>query len=355
MIKKYCQKLLREINWLAKKIKRNVRLMEVCGTHTQTTIRYGIRKLMPENVKLVTGPGCPVCITPQEDIDAVVSLALAGIPIASYGDVLRVPGFYGSLEKAKSEGAWVREVYSIEEAIEFKKNKKNLVFFGIGFETTAPMTALAVKRGLTVYSAHRLFFPAMSALLKIHNSKKQKGQGIDGFICPGHVSTIIGSRPYQALKVPQVISGFEPEDVLLSIYLLLKQIYEGKAKVENQYFRSVKPEGNPKAYKLIFEVFDRVDAVWRGFGILPKSGLEIKKKYSKFDAKIKYKEIIEESKLKAKISKKKTPCRCAEIILGLEESENCPLFKKICTPQNPQGPCMVSIEGACYNKFQYHL
>lgn len=337
------KKIIKEIGNLARSIGRKVNLMEVCGTHTQTASRYGIRKIIPENIKLVTGPGCPVCITPQEDIDAIINLALAGVPIACYGDVLRVPGFYGSLDQAREKGAFVKEVYSVEEALSCRKEKPELVFFGIGFETTAPMTAVAIKEGLTVYSAHRLFFPAMEALLKI------KGLKIDGFICPGHVSTVIGSKPYRKLKIPQVISGFEPEDMLASVYLLLKQIAEGRAEVENEYSRSVMPDGNPRAYNLIFEVFDAAEGTWRGFGSIPSSGLEIKEKYSAFDAKIKYKDIL--SKIDFSKSKLSTGCRCAQVILGLEESKECPLFKRVCHPGNPKGPCMVSTEGACYIEF----
>ncbi len=345
MKKQFIKNLLKKIDNLAKRIKREVKLMEVCGTHTQTVVRYGIRKLMPENVKLTTGPGCPVCVTPQQDIDAAVNLALAGVPLVSYGDVLRVPGYYGSLDQARSQGCWVKEVYSIEEALKYQKEKPDLVFFGIGFETTAPMSALAIKQGLVVYSAHKLFFSALVALLEI---KKLR---IDGFICPGHVSTIIGSNPYKKLKVPQVISGFEPEDVLLSIYLLLKQISENKAKAENEYTRSVKSEGNLKAKKLIFEVFDAVDSNWRGLGRIPKSGLEIKKRYSNFDAKRKYRSIL--SKIDFTKSKISSSCCCSEIILGLKEPKDCPLFRKICQPQTPQGPCMVSVEGACWVEFNY--
>lgn len=344
-IKKEDKNILEKIEFLAKKIKRPIRLMEVCGTHTQTTVKYGIRKMMPKNIKLVTGPGCPVCITPQEDIDAIVNLALKGIPIACYGDVLKVPGFYGSLEQARQKGAWVKEVYSIEEALMLQKEKPDLVFFAIGFETTSPMTVLGIKKGLTIYSAHRLFIPAMKALLKIPKLK------IDGFICPGHVSTITGIKPYQKLKFPQVISGFEPEDVLISIYLLLKQISENRAEVENEYIRSVKFEGNLMAYNLIFEAFDIVDGNWRGFGIIPKSALKIKKKFAHLDAKIKYKKILD--KIDLLKSKKTKGCSCAEIILGLKEPSFCPLFKKVCSPENPFGPCMVSVEGACYIEHNY--
>lgn len=344
-MEKLIKNVLEKIHFLAKKIKREIRLMEVCGTHTQTVVRYGIRELMPKNVKLTTGPGCPVCIIPQKDIDAAVNLALAGIPIASYGDVLRVPGFYGSLSGAKRKGAWVREVYSVEEALKLQKEKPELVFFGIGFETTAAMTAWAVKKGLMVYSAHRLFFPALKALLK---TKKIK---VDGLICPGHVSTIIGFEPYQEIKIPQVISGFEPEDVLISIYLLLKQISENRAEAENEYTRSVRPKGNPQAIKLMFEVFEPRDGDWRGIGNIPKTGLEIKKRYQRFDAKIKYKDIL--AKIDFSKSEIPTGCSCPEIILGIKTPKHCPLFKKICSPENPKGPCMVSIEGACNVEYRF--
>jgi hydrogenase expression/formation protein HypD len=339
------KKILKEIESLAKKINRLVYLMEVCGTHTQTVARYGIRNLMPKNIKLISGPGCPVCVTAQEDIDAVVHLALSGIPIACYGDVLRVPGCKGSLDQARGQGARVKEVYSIEEALVRQKEEPDLVFFGIGFETTAPMTALAIKRGLIVYSAHKLFLPAMEALLKLGEIK------IDGFICPGHVSTIIGSKPYQKFGAPQVISGFEPEDVLVSICLLLRQIAEGRAEVENEYIRSVKPAGNPQAQKLLSEVFDIKEAHWRGFGIIPQSGLEIKKEYQACDAKVKHRKIL--AQFDYSKSRPIKGCCCSEIIRGLKKSSDCPLFKKVCTPENPQGPCMVSLEGACNVSFRY--
>ncbi|HHE67668.1 MAG TPA: hydrogenase formation protein HypD [Candidatus Parcubacteria bacterium] len=339
------QELLKEIKRLAKKIKKEVRLMEVCGTLTQTSVSFGIRNLMPKNIKLITGPGCPVCITPQEEIDAVVNLALKGVPIATYGDVLRVPGFYGSLEEARGQGAWVREVYSAEEALFLQKKKPDLIFFGIGFETTAPMTALSVKKGLNVYSAHRLFFPALAALLKVPGLK------IDGFLCPGHVSAIIGSEIYKRLKFPSVVSGFEPEDLLISIYLLLKQIFEKRREAENEYWRSVEPKGNFAAYKAIFDVFEVKDAQWRGLGKIARSGLELKRKYAAQDAKVKYKNILKGIDFsKSKLDK---ACSCAEVLLGKKEPKDCPLFQRVCSPRSPKGPCMVSVEGPCYIEFNY--
>lgn len=337
--------LIELIGGIALKIGRNVNLMEVCGTHTQAVARHGIRSLMPKNVKLTTGPGCPVCVTAQEDIDAIVSLALAGMPVATYGDMMRVPGYFGNLDGARERGAEVFAVYSTEDALDLRKKYPDLVFFGLGFETTTPMTAYAVKKGLTVYSTHKLFLPAMEALLKIGELK------IDGYICPGHVSTIIGVKPYEVMKVPQVITGFTAEDILVGVYMLLKQIKENRVEVENEYLRSVRIEGNPKAYGEIFEVFDVADGNWRGFGIIPKSGLEIKKKYSKLDAKVKYKDILD--KIDFSKSRRPTPCKCGEIIRGLKEPRQCPVFRKLCTPENPVGPCMVSSEGGCNVEYRY--
>ena len=337
------EKLLDKIFQVAIQIKREVVLMEVCATHTQTVSSSGIRSLLPKNVKLLTGPGCPVCVTAQEDIDRVVALAQAGVPIATYGDMLRVPGFFGSLEQARSQGAKVFSVYSIEEALELKKDFPDLVFLGLGFETTTPMTAVALKNGLVVYSAHKLFLPAMNVLLQSGEVK------IDGFISPGHIATIIGTTPFKHLKVAQVITGFEAEDVLVAIYLLLCQIWDGKKEVENEYVRLVKKDGNQVAQKLITENFQICDGNWRGFGEIPNSGLEVKN--PKLNAKIKYRKIL--SKIDFSQSKKPTGCRCGEIIRGTLSPKQCPMFGKACTPENPYGPCMVSQEGACNNYFRY--
>ncbi len=333
------QKTLKNIKTVAKKIGRNINLMEVCGTHTQAISRFGIRNILPENVNLITGPGCPVCVTAQKDVDAIVSLALSGIPIATYGDVLRVPGVFGSLNDAREKGAKVFDVYSVEDALKIQKNFSKLVFFGIGFDTTTPMTAYAVKKGLNIYSAHKLFLPAMEALLKIGEIK------IDGFINPGHVSAIVGVNVYKSMKVAQVIAGFEAKDVLEGIYLLLKQIAENRKDVENQYDRVVETGGNLKARKIIFDVFEVNSGNWRGFGDIPGSGLELKKKYARQDAKIIYKDILN----KVDFSKSKEPigCSCGEIIRGLKTPKQCPMFGKKCVPENPIGPCMVSVEGAC--------
>lgn len=339
------QKIIIQINKISKEIGREVSLMEVCGTHTQAISRYGIREVLPKNVKLITGPGCPVCVTAQKDIDAIVSLALAGIPVATYGDMLRVPGYFGSLDQAREKGAQVFAVYSVDEVLDLAGKNNEVVFFGLGFETTTPMTAWGIKNGLTVYSAHKIFLPAMQALLNTGEIK------IDGFIDPGHVSAIIGSIPYQKLKIPQVITGFEMQDVLEGIFLLLNQIKNDDLRVLNQYSRVVKTGGNKKIQKIIQEVFEISDGEWRGFGIISGSGLEIKNKYQKFDAKIKYRDILS----KVDFSKSKDPagCKCGDVIRGLIEPKKCTMFGKICTPDNPVGPCMVSVEGACNVSFRY--
>lgn len=337
--------MIKKINKIAREIGRDVSLMEVCGTHTQVISRFGIRELLPKNIKLITGPGCPVCVTAQRDIDAIINLALAGIPVATYGDLLRVPGYFGSLNEAREKGAQVFDVYSVAEALEKQKEFPALVFFGLGFETTTPMTAWGIKNGLTIYSAHKIFLPAMQVLMNMGKVR------IDGFIDPGHVSAIIGTGPYKKLKIPQVITGFEMQDVLEGILLLLTQIKNKDLTVINQYARVVRDDGNKNIRKLIQEVFEVTDGDWRGFGIIPGSGLEIRDKYKKFDAKVKYKDILD----KVDFSKSKDPsgCKCGDVIRGLMESKQCPLFEKLCTPDNPVGPCMVSVEGACNVGYRY--
>lgn len=337
--------LVKKINKISKEIGQDISLMEVCGTHTQAISRYGIREILPKNIKLITGPGCPVCVTAQKDIDAIVNLALAGIPVATYGDLLRVTGHFGSLNEAREKGARVFSVYSVEEALTIKKEYPEVVFFGLGFETTTPMTAWGIKNGLTVYSAHKIFLPAMQALLNMGEIK------IDGFIDPGHVSVVIGEKPYANLKVPQVIIGFEARDVLEGILLLLIQIKNKDLKVINQYQRVVRLEGNKKIRDLIDDVFEVTDGEWRGFGNISNSGLKIRSKHKKFDAKVKYKDILD--RVDFSHSKDPAGCKCGDVIRGLIESKKCPMFGKICTPDNPVGPCMVSVEGACNLSFRF--
>lgn len=339
------EKILKKIRAKAAQIGRPLRFMELCGTHSQTIAAGGLKSLMPKNIKLIAGPGCPVCVTDQSDIDVMVGLALEGIPIAVYGDAVNVPGNIMSLEQARQKSADVSIIYSVEDAMKLKKDKPNLVFFGLGFETTAPMTAWAVKYGLTVYSAHKIFPPAMAALLA------NKDIRVDGFINPGHVSAIIGTEVYKKFKVPQVIAGFEGLDVLRAINLLLEQILAGKAEVENEYTRVVRKNGNVKAKKIIEEFFEIADAKWRGLGEIKKSGLKIRKKYQKQDAEFVYKELIK--KIKAQIKPKPSACCCGLVLQGLIEPRECKLFKKVCTPDNPQGACMVSVEGSCNIEYRY--
>ena len=339
------QKLLQGIQDKAKQIGRPLRLMELCGTHSQSIAQHGIKSLMPKNVKLVSGPGCPVCVTDQTDIDVMVGLALAGVPVAVYGDTMQVPGNLMSLEEAKRQGADVSIVYDITEAVTMSQKKKSLVFFGLGFETTTGMTAWAIQQGLIVYCSHKIFPPAMSALLANKQIK------VDGFLNPGHVSAIIGTKVYEQFKIPQVIAGFDGEDVLLAIEMLLAQILENRKDVENAYPRLVSVDGNSKARKLISEVFEISDARWRGLGEIKKSGLKIRKKYKKQDAEFVYTDLIK--KIKKEIKPKSSACKCGLVLQGLIESKECPLFGKVCTPDNPQGACMVSVEGSCNVEYRY--
>lgn len=347
------KKILKDIYRKAKIVKRQLRFMELCGTHSQTVAANGIKNILPGNVKLVSGPGCPVCVTDQSDIDVMVGLARQGVPIAVYGDAINVPGNIMSLEEARRNGADVRIVYDISEAVKMKEKKSSLTFFGLGFETTTPMTAWAIKKGLIVYSAHKIFPPAMAALLK------NKGIKVDGFINPGHVSAIIGAKIYKKFRVPQVIAGFEGLDVLKAVNMLLGQIINKEAKVENEYSRVVKKEGNKKARYLISEVFEIKDAKWRGLGEIKNSGLKIRAKYKKQDAEHVYKDLIKEiirfaSRRMAEETKPKpSACKCGLVLQGLIEPRDCPLFKKICSPDNPQGACMVSVEGSCNIEYRY--
>ena len=337
--------ILKNIHEKAEKIGRPIRLMELCGTHAQTIAEHGIKMLIPKNITLVSGPGCPVCVTDQSDIDVIVGLALAGIPIAVYGDTMQVPGNAMSLEEARRSGANVEIVYSISEAVKLQKEKPSLVFFGLGFETTTGMTAWAIKNGLTVYSAHKLFPPAMEALLA--NDKIR----VDGFINPGHVSAIIGTEVYQRFKIPQVVAGFSGGDVLVAIDMLLTQILKKESRVENAYGSLVKKNGNPKALKLITEFFEVSDARWRGLGEIKNSGLKIRKKYQTQNAQFVHRKLIE--KIKKDIKIKPNACKCGLVLQGLIESKDCPLFRRVCTPDNPQGACMVSVEGSCNVEYRY--
>ena len=332
-----------------------LRIMHICGTHERTISKYGLRSILPPEVEVLSGPGCPVCVTSTQDIDLAIAIANSGAMVVSFGDMMRVPGSNGSLFDARSHGADIRMVYSIDDAIELTKNNPNrdVVFFGIGFETTAPANAAAVLRGLpdnfSILSSHKLVPPAMEVLTKDIN--------VDSFIAPGHISTIIGTKPYQPFAkkgFPIVIAGFEPRDVLLSIAMLQQQAVSGMSKVENAYPRVVSTQGNIIAQKMMQEVFDVIDSQWRGIGIIEGSGLRLKKEFEQWDSALKYIEIYENVKNKESGSDSDLPgCMCAEVLTARANPSECPIFGINCTPNNPVGPCMVSLEGMCYNWYKY--
>jgi len=327
-------------------------LMEVCGTHTVAIARHGLRQALPPGVRLISGPGCPVCVTPQEQIDHFIALGgVEGVTLATFGDMLRVPGSQQSLEQARASGADVRLVYSPMDAVALASRlpDRQVAFFGIGFETTAPAVALAItearRQGLANFSvlcAHKLIPPAMLALL---DSQVQ----VDGFICPGHVSVIIGSdafRPIAERGKPCVVAGFEPADILRAVQLLLRQIADGRAEVESEYGRVVRPQGNLKAQELVRRVFRVADARWRGIGEIPQSGLALAGEFAEFDAA---------RRLTVDLPPAREPsgCRCGDVLRGMMDPPGCPLFGTTCTPASPVGSCMVSSEGACQAHYRY--
>ncbi|HUV51151.1 MAG TPA: hydrogenase formation protein HypD [Anaerolineae bacterium] len=343
------------INRIKKISQRKIRLMEVCGTHTMSIFRNGIRALLPDSISLLSGPGCPVCVTDQKEIDAFIGLARADdVIIATFGDLIRVPGTDSSLQKELANGRDIRVVYSTFDSLEIarKNPDKKVVFLGVGFETTAPTiaaTIISAKEAnldnFFVFSAHKIVPPALDALMQT------KGVKIDGFILPGHVSVIIGTKAYlpffEKHKMPCVIAGFEPSDILQSISILVEQIESNTPELINGYPRAVTFDGNKKAQKIMEDVFETVDVKWRGIGVIPKSGLKIRKRFSSFDAA----EMIEFS---APESKDPKACACGEILTGLKLPPECPLYKKVCTPMDPVGPCMVSSEGTCAAYYRYH-
>ncbi|MCF8307894.1 MAG: hydrogenase formation protein HypD [Bacteroidales bacterium] len=327
--------------------------MEVCGSHTHAIRRFGLPSLLPENIRLLSGPGCPVCVTDQNYINRAVELALNNDTIiATYGDLLHVPGNDKSLNDCREEDADVRVVYSSLDALAIASQnpEKSVVFLAIGFETTAPATAIAIQKAdsqninnLFFLSAHKIMPPAMKAVI-------DDGVTLNGYICPGHVSTITGKSIYEDFpekyKVATVISGFEPTDILQSILMLIRQVNSGDFKTEIQYKRAVKPEGNVRAQQVMDEVFEiKVDR-WRGFGTIPASGLKLNNRYSEYDADKKFSIPIPEPE-------EDNGCICGEILKGRKEPEECRLFATVCTPRNPKGACMVSAEGSCNAHFKY--
>ncbi|MFA4889063.1 MAG: hydrogenase formation protein HypD [Candidatus Omnitrophota bacterium] len=334
----------------------DIRIMEVCGTHTQSFFRFGLSGLLPARLKLISGPGCPVCVSPQEYIDRAISIAgVKDTLVLTFGDMLRVPGTRSSLENERWKSGNPRVVYSPWESLNTAQRNpdKRVVFLAVGFETTAPAIALTILaaqkqklKNLSFFCALKAIPPAMQFLLA---DKRLK---INAFLCPGHVSAIIGTRPYEFIarryKVGCCVAGFEPLDILEGIYFLLLQIKSKRAKVVNQYARLVRPEGNPKAKAAISAVFQKCPAVWRGLGEIPQSGLKIKKTFSRFDT-----EKVFALKPIAQGAAKKSRCLCGDVLKGLVTPRDCPLFGKACNPGHPFGPCMVTHEGACNAYFKY--
>ncbi|NIU38521.1 hydrogenase formation protein HypD [Candidatus Bathyarchaeota archaeon] len=322
-----------------------VKICHVCGTHEWTISHHGLRSLLPETVDVIAGPGCPVCIVPAAEIDEAITLALNGVTITTFGDLLRVPGSEMSLQEARAQGGDVRIVYSVSDAAQMAKKElhHDFAFFAIGFETTAPSTAVEIlnepSSNLSFLVSHRLIPPAMELLLGIGDLH------IDGFIAPGHVSTIIGMKPYEifpeAYHMPTIVAGFEPLDVLFTISMLLQQIRSNEAKLENEYRRVVAWEGNVKAQRLMEQVFDVASGRWRGLGKVPASTLALKEEFAKFDARKKYNVNIEDARDLL------PGCLCHLVMIGKIKPSDCKLYMKQCTPQTPRGACMVSMEGTC--------
>jgi hydrogenase expression/formation protein HypD len=330
-----------------------VRIMEVCGTHTMEIGRLGLRKLLPENIELISGPGCPVCVTPASYFDALAGLALEkDVRIAAFGDLFRVPGNRTSLAQAKARGAAIDIVSSPRAALAVAENNagREIVFTAVGFETTAPATAAAVreaaarKRGnLSFCVAHRLVPPALEALCA------DPALNVSAFLLPGHVSAVIGEAAYAPLgnrKIPGVVTGFEPLDILAGIVSILEMLSKNSPSIQNLYPRVARKEGNIAARKLIHDIYEPVDAVWRGMGTLPASGLRLRPRWGEWDAERKYGLVIDKDEMPP-------GCSCGDVLKGLRRPDGCALFGKACTPGHPVGPCMVSSEGSCAAFYKY--
>ncbi|KAF0181060.1 MAG: hydrogenase expression/formation protein HypD [Nitrospirae bacterium] len=342
------------IEKLYAKINRPINLMEVCGTHTVALFKHGIRGLLPDGLRLLSGPGCPVCVTSIKDVDKAIALAQrTDVILATYGDMMRVPGGKLSLSGAKAEGADIRIIYSPLDCLTMAKDNpsKKIVFFSAGFETTAPNAAATLveadRQGVEnfyVYSVHKVVPPALSALLQSDDVR------IDGFLLPGHVSTIIGTRVYDFLAAdygkPCVVAGFGAQDILSAIVMLLRQMAEGRAAVEIQYTSVVTPEGNPKAAKFIEDCFEPCDSYWRGIGVIPGSGLCMRDSFRHRNA---------EAVLPVNVPDYPEPkgCMCGLVLRGVKTPNECRLFGTACTPERPVGACMVSTEGSCAAYYRF--
>lgn len=343
---------------LARSVKRPMRVMEVCGSHTMSIFRNGVRSILPEGMELLSGPGCPVCVTSAPHMDAFIAMAdMPGVRVVTFGDLFRVPGSNGSLSQASARGAKIDIVYSPMDALDIAKNHPNeiVVFLGVGFETTTPGIAATIMSAqvqgidnFCIFSTQKTMPAPLEALLDDPELK------IDGLLCPGHVSTIIGAKAYEPLArdygLACAVAGFETADLLSGLISLAQQIEKDEAKVENCYPRAVSYEGNIRAQKLVEHIFEVSDMSWRGLGVIAKSGLQIRDEFAQFDA---------EKRLNIVLGDTPEPkgCICGEILKGKAIPTACPLFNKRCTPGNPVGPCMVSSEGTCaaYHKYGQDL
>ncbi|MDI3280201.1 MAG: hydrogenase formation protein HypD [Bacillota bacterium] len=353
-------RILESIRSRLERLQRPIRLMEVCGTHTVNISRHGLRQLLPPHLHLLSGPGCPVCVTDQKDIDLIMELARErDVIVTTYGDMMRVPGSRTTLQEEKAAGCDVRVVYSPLDALAVAREnpQRKVIFYAVGFETTAPMAAasleLAVKQGLRNFfmlSVHKTVPPALEALLTARDV------ALDGFILPGHVSTVIGAAAYEPLvrkyRVPSVIAGFEPVDVLRAVDMLLAQLEEGRAEVEIEYERVVTREGNRAAQEVIAEYFVPCDSVWRGIGKIPGSGLELQPRWAEYNARVQFavEDLLARLPEPPPLTK---ACSCGEVLKGAKLPPECPLFGRVCTPAAPVGPCMVSSEGSCAAYYRY--
>ena len=345
-MKDMSQKLITKINDLATPVK----IMHVCGSHEHTIMENGIRSLLPEEVEIIAGPGCPVCVVPSREIDEALELIDRGVTITTFGDMLRVPGSERSLADAKAEGGDVRVVYGINRAIEIAEKQDNdVAFISAGFETTAPTTAAELlstpPENFSVLSCHRLIPPAIDFLI---NSGETS---LNALIQPGHVCTIIGTKPFEYFStdygIPQVVAGFNPLDILMSVYMILRQIHNETPKIENEYRRAVRDEGNVIAQEKMDEVFEVTSREWRGFPKIPNSILEIKSEFADFNAREKYDIEVKD------VTEAPKGCICGPILRGLARPEDCKLFRKACNPLHPIGACMVSKEGTCNIAHRY--
>ena len=348
------KEILDNIKTLAEKLDKPLRIMEVCGTHTMSIFRHGIRQLLPKNIELVSGPGCPVCVTDDSYMDKAIAYAnREDVIITTFGDMLTVPGSNSSLAEAKANGADIRIIYSPLDSIGIAKENsdKKVVFLAVGFETTAPTAAaltLAAKNdninNLFLLSSQKLVPPALKLLLDDDEVK------VDGFLLPGHVAVIIGLEPFQFVakdyRIPGVVAGFEANEILSAIYLILAMLESDDIKILNAYKNVVKDEGNSVARDTVDIVYEKTDALWRGIGKIPLSGLKMRQSFAEFD-------IEQQLPIIMPITSKKTACRCGEVLKGIVTPKDCPLFAKACAPTHAIGPCMVSVEGVCAAYYKY--